>query len=252
MRLKVRARAALVPGDRPAVLWIKGGVVYVAVHDVYYWKRRKAFRQRIFELHPDRAGSVNRSQWASLQREYDTWLREEKRWYSALGLDVPRGEQRPVENVFEATYRAVLMEGIRLAGQHGPTAADILGVSLSAFYGAVHRHGIPKGTVHGQSRRPLIGVRQGSVVSCVDAIAKAMPAPFRRRDLARRVVQELAREGRAVLFDTALSAVRDREKAGTLIRVGKALKANGRAGKRPIFVHRDHFTKRYLRSGTHD
>lgn len=251
VRLKVRERAALVPGDRPAVLWIKGGVVYVAVHDVYYWKRRKEFRQRIFDLHPDRAGCLSRSQWATLQRDYDTWLREEKRWYAAIGLDVPRGERRPVENVFEATYRAVLMEAIRLAGNHGPTAADILGVSLDSLYHSVRRRGFPKGFLQGGQRLQPRGRQRGSVPSIVDAVAKEMPAPFRRCELLRIVAERLAREGRDATF-AINSAIRALVRAGTIVKVGCALKADGATGKLPIFVHRGRFTKRYLRSGTHD
>lgn len=118
---------ALRPG-RPPILTIKGCRIYVAVHDEYYIRTRKEFRQRLRLAHPDMkpvttfqkgvaiihdhlvtshqdgrthlrrgylrsACTIRRPQspavFRKLMHTFLTWKAQEVKWYAQFSLDPP-------------------------------------------------------------------------------------------------------------------------------------------------------------------
>jgi hypothetical protein len=106
------------PG-RPPVLVVQGCKVFVAVHDEYYRRTFREFKNRCKLTHPDLNQRIPVRPFAStrdgqpvivrgharksgsgpdtkavrafrrLRRRFELWLAEETRWYAALGLEPP-------------------------------------------------------------------------------------------------------------------------------------------------------------------
>jgi hypothetical protein len=85
------APASYTAPDRPAVLHVDGGTIYLHIHDAEYMRLRSHYRARLLATHPDHGGT--RAQFQSILRARQSWQAREVLWYARLGLLPPDGAE---------------------------------------------------------------------------------------------------------------------------------------------------------------
>jgi len=88
--------AALIPlrGDRPAVISMAGGHVYVSVHDAAFMTEKQRWKQRLAAVHPDRTGK-SAFKFNTLHTRYEAWLNQQRWWYGSHNLPLPGTSEVP-------------------------------------------------------------------------------------------------------------------------------------------------------------
>lgn len=108
--------AEIIPitAGRPSLVEVSGCRIYISVRDEYHRRELRRWKARLAEAHPDRINALpyrvkSRStegriflvfrqgrsldrgaKFRSVQRAFERWLEEEKRWYEQFNLEPPR------------------------------------------------------------------------------------------------------------------------------------------------------------------
>ena len=74
---------------------VDGWVVDLTVHDTYYLNKKREWKRKLVEAHPDRGGSPRL--FRATERRRKAWQAEEWVYYLELGVDPPDGKKPPEE-----------------------------------------------------------------------------------------------------------------------------------------------------------